>query len=250
MKTTVLLVSAICAGLVLTGLPGTLLAGSCHQSYAVSYAYPVVKQVTVVKEVPVYVAAFTPVVAVGYVAPAVYAPPALPAAMPQQSMPQDPCAQLKDRVANLERLLQQSQQPYPQQQPAYGQSQGAPPASAPSERVPAPSPVVPGQGATAPLSPPGPPAAGQPGQPQPGQGLTAAAVIVQRCAECHTAGRLKGGFALTGEDGRLLLMTPEQIRKVIQSTKGRPGSPPKMPKGKPPLNDEEFAALLDLVDQQ
>lgn len=227
------LVSVVLAGLVLVGFPQLLLAGSCyHAAPYVTYAAPVVKTVYAVKEVPVYVAAFTPVVSVGYVAPAVYTPPVVTAApaMPQ-AMPQDPCAQLKERVAALERALQPPTQPQPQIQPNQSSVPAAPAQPSRSEPVPAPQSSSP-QGAAA----------------QPSN-LTAATVIQNRCAECHTAGRLKGGFALAGEDGRLLLLTPEQIRKVLSSTKGKPGTPPKMPKGKPPLTDEEFAALLELVDQ-
>jgi mono/diheme cytochrome c family protein len=94
--------------LLLASLASRLQAGPC--SYASTYhscSYtPYVNQVTVVKEVPVYVAAFIPVVSVGYASAPVA--PYQPAAAATAAPAAEPCADLRARLANLERLLQQN----------------------------------------------------------------------------------------------------------------------------------------------
>jgi uncharacterized membrane protein len=189
-------------------LAGEALAGSCgyYQPY---YAQPyVVKQV--IREIPVYVAAFVPVVSVGYAAPvaAAIAQPVQQQAMPQ-ALQAEPCADLKQRLDRLERLLSGNVVNPAQQagQPTVLQSQA----------------------------------------PQTG----AWAVLASRCAECHTEGAsMKGKFALFGADSRPVKLTAEQKLKVLAVTKGKAGQAPTMPKapGKP-LTDEEYAKLLDLLDE-
>lgn len=210
------LLSAIIAGLCLVGIPQAALASGCYGSYYYTPTYYNYKTVTVVKEVPLYVAAYVPVVTVGY-APTAVAPYAPVAAAPAPlstatgAAQGDPCAELRGRVAAMEKMLQRLTQQ---------------PASPPQEQAPAPT-------APAPTS-------------QMGSWVN---VLVTKCAECHTNGKTKGGFALLAEDGKTpVKFTPEQVTKILKATKGNQGKPPTMPKGKPQLTDQEFGSLLDLVD--
>jgi hypothetical protein len=251
----------VLAGLFLTGVPQGVLAAGCKSYYPVSYSYytPYVQKEYVVqqviKEIPIYVAKFVPVVSVGY-APAPVAAPAMSAAMPSQAI--NPCAELQGRVAQLEALIR-GQAP-----PQYGPQQGPVPngngyrQGTPQQGVPYP-PKAPNGGhynttpqpqqapQAEPVPPPQTPPEGQVSGPQAAVIPSHHGVFVKRCAECHTQGANKGGFPLLAQGGAPLQLTGEQKAKVIQYVKGAAGKVPKCPKDSP-LTDEEFGQVLSVVD--
>lgn len=228
------LLNAILAGLTLMGIPQSLWATGCHAPY-VSYATPtyVQREVVVVKQIPVYVAAFVPVVSVGYAAPGVAVAPAAPAVQaPMPASAPAPCDALAARVAQLERLLQ-AQGPPAGAQPGQGANVNGTNVQPPAQALPQPQPGAAPQG--------------QVSTPPPGAAY--AAVFTQRCAECHTEGSLKkNGFPLVNAAGAPLAFNHEQVARILAYTKGKVGKPPVCPKGKSPLDDREFGALLELLD--
>lgn len=213
---------------VLVSSTSSLWAGSCGyvSSYAPSYYVPsytptYVEHKTIVNKITVL--DFTPPYAVGYalpyVAPAVVAPSAVPsAAMPA------PCAAAttacEERVAGLRAELAEFKARF------NAALAPAAPAPAAAPAPPAPPPMAPVNGAGA------APAAAPAGK----------SVAVGKCASCHdsTTAAAKGKGVILTQNGALLALTPELAQKSMREAMSG-----KMPKGGPPLSDQEFTILLN-----
>ena len=150
--------------------------------------------------------------------------------------------------------------------PAYGVGYPPPPVSVPAPQVvaPTPSPSICEQRATdlekrlvelekrlssgAGVAPGGNLPVAPQGQPAQAGGKDALSIFAAKCSSCHLASSAsdKGGsFTLMTTPGKLAQLNDRQLRKIGTYTYTQ-----RMPKGGPPLSDEEVATIQAWIDSQ
>lgn len=69
------------------------------------------------------------------------------------------------------------------------------------------------------------------------------AILRSACLSCHDGAAAKGGVRLF-DRGVYVKPDPATVKAVLSAAKSN-----RMPKGKPPLSDEQFSALLSILDE-